>query len=57
MGMLGMVNSVLLAEHKDGYTHAKIARILRSGGFSAEELKFGYFEMFMNIWATANKVS
>jgi SAM-dependent methyltransferase len=57
MAKLKMVNPVLLAEHKDEYTHAKIARILRLGGFAAEELRLGYFEMFMNIWATANKKS
>jgi SAM-dependent methyltransferase len=52
---LHLVNPVLLAEHKDAYSHAKIARILERGGFPRANMQFGYFELFMNVWATATK--
>jgi SAM-dependent methyltransferase len=55
MARLHLVSPMLVAEHKDAYTHAKIARILQRGGFDAGELQFGYFELYMNIWATATK--
>ena len=55
MAKLKIVDPVLFAEHKDAYTPAKIAAILQRGGFSGGELRFGYFELFMNIWATATK--
>lgn len=55
MAKLRMVNPVLFDEHKDAYSHAKIARILSRGGFSRENMRFGYFELFMNVWATARK--
>ena len=52
---LRLVNPVLFDEHKDAYSHAKIPRILQRGGFEASKLRFGYFELFMNVWATAAK--
>jgi SAM-dependent methyltransferase len=55
MAKLKVVNPVLFAEHKDAYSPAKISRILQRGGFSSEHVRFGYFEIFMNIWATARK--
>ncbi len=55
MAKLKLVNPVLIAEHKDAYSPATISRILQRGGFSREQVRFGYFEIFMNIWATATK--
>ena len=55
MAKLKVVNPVLFAEHKDAYSPAKISSILQRGGFSREHMRFGYFEIFMNIWATARK--
>jgi hypothetical protein len=55
MAKLKLVNPVLFAEHKDTYSSAKIALILQRGGFAAANVRFGYFEMFMNIWAAATK--
>lgn len=55
MAKLKLVNPALFAEHKDTYNPTKIARILQRGGFAAANLRSGYFEIFMNIWATAAK--
>lgn len=55
MAKLRLVSPVEIEEHKDAYSHSKISSILQEAGFSREKLRFGYFEMFMNIWATAIK--
>ena len=55
MAGLRLVDPVLVAEHKDAYSHAKISRILQRGGFSTSHMRFGYFEACMNVWATARK--
>ncbi len=55
MAKLKLIDGVLLAEHKDAYTHAMIARVLQRSGFDQEQMRFGYFELFMNLWAAARK--
>ena len=55
LAALRLVDPVMIDEHKDAYSHAKIAAILERAGFVRDRLRFGYFEMFMNVWATARK--
>lgn len=55
LATLRVVDPVQIAEHKDAYSHEKIAGILQRGGFSRAGMRFGYFEAFMNVWATARK--
>jgi ubiquinone/menaquinone biosynthesis C-methylase UbiE len=55
MATLRIVDPVQIAEHKDAYSRAKIASILRQGGFAEAQMRFGFFEAFMNVWATAKK--
>lgn len=55
MAKLKLVSSVEIAEHKDSYSHSKISSILEKAGFSKYELQLGYFEAFMNVWATVVK--
>jgi ubiquinone/menaquinone biosynthesis C-methylase UbiE len=55
MAKLKLVSSVEIEEHKDLYTPAKIRSILGQANFSEAKLRFGYFEIFLNIWATATK--
>ncbi len=55
MAKLRLVSSVEIQEHKDAYNHSKISFILQKAGFLKEKLQFGYFEMYMNVWATATK--
>ncbi len=55
MARLRMVSPVLFNEHKDAYTHTRILSLLQEAHFLKEKLRFGYFEMLMNIWVTATK--
>jgi ubiquinone/menaquinone biosynthesis C-methylase UbiE len=55
MAKLRLVSSVEIEEHKALYNHVKICSILEEANFSKEKLRFGYFEMFMNMWVTATK--
>src|SRR3990172_5551936 len=43
MAALRLVSSEEISEHKDVYSHSKIAAALCSGGFSREKMRFGYF--------------
>lgn len=55
MATFRLISSVELEEHKDAYSHAKIAPLLEQANFSKKQLRFGYFEMFMNLWVAATK--
>jgi len=55
MAKLRLVSPVEIKEHKCAFNHSRISSILQEANFSKEKLQFGYFEMFMNIWATAVK--
>jgi SAM-dependent methyltransferase len=55
MAKLRLVSPVEIEEHKDAYSHSRISAILQQANFSKEKLRLGYFELFMNIWATATK--
>lgn len=55
MAKLRLVSHVELEEHKDAYTPSRIFSILQDSGFYEKKLRFGHFELFMNIWVTAIK--
>jgi ubiquinone/menaquinone biosynthesis C-methylase UbiE len=55
MAKVRLVSAVEIEEHKDAYSHARISSLLQEAGFSGEKVRLGYFEGFMNIWATATK--
>lgn len=52
---LGLVSAEEIDEHKDAYTHRRIAGFLEEAGFAREGMRFGSFECRMNLWATARK--
>lgn len=52
---LGLVSREEVEEHKDAYTHEKIAALLREAGFAPDGMRFGTFELGMNLWAVARK--
>lgn len=52
---LRLINSTLFKEHKDVYNAKKISSVLTRSGFSEDSIKLGNFELFMNIWALAQK--
>jgi SAM-dependent methyltransferase len=55
MAWAGLVSREEIEEHKDSYSPGKIFEILRKGNFPGGTLRYGYFEMFANIWVTATK--
>lgn len=55
MARIGLVSSEEIDEHQDRYDHRKIAALLADGGFDREAMRFGSFELGMNLWATARK--
>ena len=55
LAKLNLVSPAEIEEHKDAYSHKKIAQFLTKAAFEQEKLQFGYFELFMNVWATATK--
>jgi SAM-dependent methyltransferase len=55
MSRVGMLSAAEIDEHKGSYARARIASILMEGGFPADHLRSGYFEVFMNVWAAAVK--
>ncbi len=55
MASAGLVSREEIEEHKDAYSPGKIMEILRRGNFRSGMLRYGYFEMFANIWVTATK--
>jgi ubiquinone/menaquinone biosynthesis C-methylase UbiE len=55
MAKLRLVSHAEIEEHKYVYNHSIISSMLQEANFSKEKLQFGYFEIFMNMWATATK--
>lgn len=55
MALLKLVSPIEINDHKDTFSHNKISALLENNGFKKENIKLGYFEMFMNIWACAEK--
>jgi SAM-dependent methyltransferase len=55
LAQLGLVSWKEIEEHKDTYNCFQITGILQEAKFERNTLRFGFFEAFMNIWATARK--
>ena len=55
MSKMNLVSSHEIDEHKGSYFPGYITDILVQGGFEKNKIKCGYFELFMNIWAVAEK--
>ncbi|MCL5884159.1 MAG: class I SAM-dependent methyltransferase [Deltaproteobacteria bacterium] len=55
MARLRLVSTAEIEEHKDAYTHEKLRVLLEEANFRREDLRFGHFEMFANLWAMAMK--
>lgn len=55
MAVMKLVSGHGVEEHKDAYNSARIRALLCQGGFLREHIRCGYFELFMNLWATARK--
>ena len=55
MARLNLVSAEEIHEHVYAYTLPLIGWYFGQAGFGMERVKFGYFEMMLNMWATAQK--
>jgi hypothetical protein len=56
MAKLKLVSESEILEHKDSYSQSKVRNIIQKTAFSEkEDISFGYFELFMNLWAVVTK--
>lgn len=55
MAKLWLVDPQRIQEHKISYGKNSIANYFQGAGFERERLRFGYFELFLNSWAYAEK--
>lgn len=55
LAKLKLVSSDEINEHKSILTIRKITGVLKSGGFSTENIGCGHFEFYFNTWAKAKK--
>jgi hypothetical protein len=55
MAALGLVSAEEIHEHTFAYTLPLIGWHFGQAGFRMTKLKFGYFELMLNMWATAQK--
>lgn len=50
-----LVSATEIEDHKDTYTPAKLAALLGAAGFERNNVRYGYFELGMNIWVRVEK--
>lgn len=55
MARLNLVSEEEIREHVYAYTLPLIGWYFGSAGFAMKKLRFGYFELGLNMWATATK--
>jgi ubiquinone/menaquinone biosynthesis C-methylase UbiE len=55
LAKLRLISDIEIKEHKGRYNHFMISSILQAAGFPENNIQFGYFELFMNLWVTAVK--
>lgn len=55
MADIGLVSPEEINEHVYVYTLPLLGWYFGRGGFSMQDLKFGYFEFMLNLWARAQK--
>jgi len=55
LAAVNLVSSEEIDEHKDVYNHGKIMRLLEENGFDRNDMRCGFFEAGMNLWAIARR--
>jgi len=55
LAKLQLISDVEIKDHKGYYNHSMILSILKAVDFPKNNMQFGYFELFMNMWVTAVK--
>jgi len=55
MAQLQLVSQSEIEDHKDVLSLSRIVALLLNAGFKRENIRSGWFEIFMNRWVTASK--
>ncbi len=55
MARVGLVSAEEINEHVYAYTLPLLGWYFGQAGFAMHKVRFGYFEMFLNLWASAEK--
>jgi SAM-dependent methyltransferase len=55
MAAFRLVSRIEIEEHKDTHTHRKILSLMQKTNFSVDKIRYGYFEIFSNLWLVAKK--
>lgn len=55
MAALWLVSPVEIKDHKGIYNRKSIKNYLLRSGFEGHKMRFGYFQLFLNNWALADK--
>lgn len=55
LAKFNIVSSEEIDEHKATYNTARLSSLFRQASFSDDKIRAGYFELYMNLWAMAEK--
>jgi len=55
LARIGLISKVEIDEHKGSYRFSDISHVLLEASFAEHKLRYGHFELFMNLWVTARK--
>ena len=55
LARLGLVSPIEIDEHKGSYGHGAIRSVLEDSGFGPDQVRLGYFEAGLNVWAVATR--
>jgi len=55
MARLGLVSAEEIREHVYHYSAPVLGGYLGKAGFASAQSRMGYFELFCNLWATAER--
>ena len=55
MARTGLISKEEIHEHKHNQTKAEIEKVIKSAGFSENNIKSGYFELGLNMWFLIKK--
>jgi len=55
LATLKVISAAEIADHRGAYNHRALKAYLADAGFEGGKMKFGYFELFLNLWAYADK--
>jgi ubiquinone/menaquinone biosynthesis C-methylase UbiE len=55
LAKIGLISKVEINEHKGSYRFSDILHVLLEASFVEYKSRYGYFELFMNLWVTVTK--